>query len=70
MMMNPLKSLLVTHGLHPIYSKRYRHDWNALNNTWVQMAREVYDRPMVEDSNAFWVSLRRLFPGASMCVQQ
>ena len=65
MTFNPLKGFLVLHGLHPIYFTQYRHGWHAAHDSYEQMTREVYSRPMVEHSTAFWVSLRKMFPGAT-----
>jgi cytochrome P450 len=60
---NPHRFFLVTHGLAPGYC-RYRRNWLNIRKVWEAMLDEVYERPMSQDSKAFWACLRRAFPEA------
>ena len=70
MVLNPLQSLLVPRGLHPLYYTRYRRGWRTSYSKWVQITKEIYDRPMDEQSDRFWVCLRRAYPGSHSLTRQ
>ena len=64
MAFSPLQALLVPHGLHPLYFQRFRQGWRTNYKKWCEITREIYARPMNENSTAFWACLRRAIPGA------
>ena len=44
--------------------RRYVRNWRELRSSWEALLTEVYERPMPEDSRAFWASIRRAYPDA------
>lgn len=51
-------------GLHPLYWRRYRPNFQKLHASWERIAKEAYSRPMKHDSTAFWACVRRAYPDA------
>ena len=44
--------------------RRYVRNWRELRSSWEALLAEMYERPMPEDSRAFWACVRRAYPDA------